>query len=79
MSTQDEYQNVCANIRYLRKQHGLSRTAMARKLHITVKTLDLLEAGTFPERINIGLFFCVQKVFGVSPKRLLTVLLEKVL
>lgn len=77
MRTDNEYQIVCANIRYLRKQHSLSRTAMARKLHISVKTLDLLEGGIFPERINIGLFFYVQQVFGVSPKRLLTVSLEE--
>lgn len=78
MTTSEEYKIVCANIRYLRKQHGLSRTAMARMLHISVKTLDLLETGTFPERINIGLFFYVQQVFDVSPKRLLTVLLEEI-
>ena len=78
MTTSEEYGIVCANIRYLRKQHGLSRTAMARKLHIAVKTLDLLEGGTFPERINISLFFYVQQAFDVPPKRLLTVLLEEV-
>lgn len=79
MRTQDEYKIVCANIRYLRKQHGLSRTAMAQKLHITVKTLDFLESGIFPERINIGVFFYVQQAFGVPPQRLLTVLLEEAL
>ena len=76
MSTQNEYQNVCRNIRYLRKANRLSRTAMARKLHITLKTLDLLESGVFPERINIALFFHVNKAFGVTPKRLLTVSIE---
>ena len=71
MTTQDEYQNVCENIRFLRQTYGLSRTAMAHRLHITVKTLDSLEMGIFPERIHIGFLFHVHKAFGIQPKRLL--------
>lgn len=78
MIQKEEYKNVCDNIRYLRRTSGLSRSSMARKLHITVKTLDLLEAGTFPERINIRFFFQVSQTFGVSPRRLLMVKLEEV-
>ena len=72
MSIGKEYANICENIRYLRLRHGLSRTAMARRLHITSKTLDLLEAGVFPDRIRIDFLFLVQQVFGVPPKQLLT-------
>ena len=72
MTQQEEYDIVCHNIRYLRKIHGLSCTAMARKLHITVKTLDLLEAGISPDRIRISLFFHVWQAFGVKPTMLLT-------
>ena len=77
MTQKEEYENVCENIRYLRRVSGLSRTAMARRLHITVKTLDVLEAGTFPERINIRFFFQVSQTFGVPPRRLLSVRLEE--
>ena len=42
MTQQKEYDIVCENIRHLRKAHSLSRTVMARRLHITGKTLDLL-------------------------------------
>ena len=42
MTQQEEYDIVCENIRHLRKAHSLSRTVMARRLHITGKTLDLL-------------------------------------
>ena len=76
MRTEDEYRNVFENVRYLRKLHGLSRTAMARKLRITVKTLDILETGVFPERIGIHFFFQVEQAFGISPVRLLTTCLE---
>ena len=49
---------------------------MAKKLHITLKTLDILESGVFPERINISLFSHVNQAFGITPKMLLTVSIE---
>ena len=73
----DDYKNVCDNIRWLRQRYGLTRTAMAKKLHISIKTLDLLEAGIFPERIHIGFFFQVYQAFGIPPKMLLTTRLEE--
>lgn len=76
MSIKDNYSNVCSNIRYLRRKHGLSRTAMAKKIHITVKNLDSLESGFFPERISIQFFFNIEQAFGISPKTMLTTRLE---
>ena len=76
MTTEDNYRMVCRNIRYLRAAHGLSRTAMARRLHITIKTLDAMEAGIFPERTGIQLLFHVFQAFGVSPSQLTTTSLE---
>jgi len=78
MTQQEEYDIVCENIRYLRKKYGLSRTAMARRLHITVRTLDLLEAGIFPDRIRIGIFFHVWQAFDVPPTMMLTCRLEQI-
>ena len=72
MRTSDEYEIVCQNIRYLRQTQGLSRTVMARKLHITIKTLDLLESGIFPDRIHVGFLFHVWQAFGISPPDLLS-------
>ena len=77
MPQQNEYQCVCDNIRYLRRSAGLSRTGMARRLHITVKTLDLLESGVFPQRINIRFFFYVHQVFGIAPRKMLTACLSE--
>ena len=73
MTTQDEYKNVCDNIRHLRMRHGLSRTAMARRLHVSLKTLDALESGNFLERVGVNFLFYVHDAFGISPKELLTV------
>lgn len=77
MSNQKERQNACDNIRYLRRKHGLSRTAMARKLHVTVKTLDSLEAGLIPPRISITFLYYIHREFGISPEQLLRVRLEE--
>ena len=76
MSSKDDFQNICANIRYLRASHGLSRTVMARKLGITVKTLDLLESGIMPRRCTVRLLFNIQKNFAVSPYDCLSIRLE---
>lgn len=58
---------VCCNIRYLRAKHHLSRTVMARKLHITVKTLDSLEAGIVPDRCSAMILFHIYDAFGIRP------------
>ena len=71
MTTQEQYINVCHNIRFLRQRAGLSQTAMAKKLHITRKNLQMLETGTFPQRISISFFFYVHQAFGIPPQELL--------
>ena len=76
MTIEDEYQIVCHNIRVLRKTNGLSRTAMARRIHVSLKTLDSLEGGIFPDRIRIGFFFHVEQAFGIPPQKMLMVRLE---
>ena len=66
MASNFDFQNLCANIRYLRASHGLSRTAMARKLGITIQTLDMLEFGAFPGRCTIRLLYNIQRNFGLT-------------
>lgn len=72
MTTQEQYRILCENIRFLRQKHGLSRTAMAQHLHITLKNLDLLEAGTFPARISIRFLFHTCQAFDIPIRELLT-------
>lgn len=57
---------ICANIAYLRKVNGLSRTAMSKKLHIAVKTLDRLEQGIFSRWVNFGIVYYIADAFQVS-------------
>ena len=77
MHTQEQYGIVCENIRFLRQTHRLSRTAMAKKLHITLKNLDSLESGVFPERIHVGFFFHAHESFGIPPRDLLIIRLSE--
>ena len=77
MKNIDEFQIICENIRYLRQYYGLSRTAMAKKLHISLKNLDLLEAGIFPQRIGICFLYHACQAFGIHQKDLVSIRLSK--
>ena len=51
---------------------------MARKLGITIQTLDMLETGIFPQHCTIRLLYNIQMNFDVSPSDCCAVLLETV-
>lgn len=73
----DYKKNICANITYLRKVHGISRTAMCKTLHISQKTLDLVEQGTFPRRLNFSIVYYAAEAFHTDPYHIMYTLLEK--
>ena len=77
MTTDKELAIFCHNIRVLRKNHGLSRTTMARRIHVSLKTLDSLESGVFPNRIGIGILANAEQAFGISVPEQLSVLLPE--
>ena len=76
MTTEEQYQNLSHNIRVLRKTHGLSRTAMARRLHVTTRTLDSLEAGVIPDRVGVLLLYYLQYHFHIPISKLFMTRLE---
>ena len=57
----------CENIADLRKKEGLSLVRMASELHISVKSLKTLEAGTMPPMLSAEILFTIQESFGVTP------------
>ncbi len=65
MVKQDCLQNLCANVRYLRKHRGLSRTSMAKKLCISLSTLNSLESGVVPAQCSVALLYNISDTFGV--------------
>lgn len=63
-----ERENFCFNVKWLRKQSGLSQKEMARRLGIGVKSLAAVESGVIPCRMTIKIFFEIYDYFGVHPK-----------
>ena len=76
MTTEEQCQNLGHNVRVLRKKYGLSRTAMARRLHVTIKTLDSIEAGVIPDRVGVLFLFYLQRDFHIPISTLLMFRLE---
>ena len=65
---EQEREIFCFNVKWLRKQSGLSQKEMAHRLGIGVKSLAAVENGTIPRRMTIKIFFKIYDHFGVHPK-----------
>lgn len=62
---------LCKNITFLRKKNNLTKTEMARVLHIGIKSLSRIENGEFPPRLSCEILFRLYSQFGVDPTDLL--------
>lgn len=65
MKYDKEFDVFSKNLRTFREKNKLSKIEMARKLHITVRTLNILENGQIPPRIPIDIFFYFAKLCNV--------------
>ena len=54
------------NVRWLRKNYGLSKKEMAKKLEIGIGTLNKIEKGELPPGLRIDVLYCIWKEFGIS-------------
>ena len=54
------------NIAWLRKQHGLSKTEMAKRLEIGLWSMNKIEKGELPPRLHCDIIFAVHRNFGIS-------------
>lgn len=72
MNINPEWIGFCQNMRALREEHGYSLREMAKILHISVKTLSLLESGTLPRRTSANIIFLLSRHFDIPPKELFT-------
>ena len=61
-----EIARFCSNIRALREREGISKAAMAKRLHIGVGTLTRLERGELPPRLDCSIVFVICDEFGIS-------------
>lgn len=62
----------CRNIQYLRQTHNLSKTKMAKILHISLKTLDHLERGIVPPLMSCTVLFKAAEYFSIPLNTLVT-------
>ena len=52
-----QYKNLTLNIIKLRKENNLSKKEMAQILHISSYSLNKIEKGELPPRLNIDIVF----------------------
>ena len=81
MATQEDlnqaYDIFMENVTWLRKTHGLSKTEMAKLLHISVKSLNRMEQGEMPPGTSAKILFRIQDIFDIHPAELLCRKLDK--
>ena len=65
-SKQQEYENFCCNITWLRKSHNLSKKEMAKRLGIGVESLNKLESGTIPPNMTVEVLNNLCKHFHIN-------------
>lgn len=63
--------NFASNIRALRQRAGLTKTAMARILHTSVRTVSRLEKGEIPVRLSAEVLFHAGQYFDIPAHKLL--------
>lgn len=65
-----EFQNFFENIRVLRAEKGLSKKEMAKRLRIGLHSLNLLERGVLPPRLDCLILYYIHREFGIRPAEL---------
>ena len=75
-NTHDSFAVFLHNIVWLRSHYGISKKRMARMLGIGLWSLNKLEQGIIPPRMDIHIIFAVSKQFGISPSDLFSVPLK---
>lgn len=70
MNFDTEWVCFCQNVRALREKHGFSLREAAKRLHVTPKTLALIERGELPQRTSAGLILRLSQLFSIPPKDL---------
>ena len=70
--TGSEEEILAHNLKWLRKQYGLSKRKMAACMGIGLRSLNQLEAGIIPPRLKVSVFYPLYEYFHVTPSQLLT-------
>ncbi len=78
MNKNYEIKVFCENVQYLRMSNNLSYKEMADILHISVKTLKLLEAGELTRSVGVDVVWRINKYFGITPSQQFKYLQSKI-
>ena len=57
----------CKNVKDLRTLNKLSKTKMATKLGISIRTLNIIENGDLPTRLSLKIICAIMENFNVNP------------
>lgn len=74
---EQELQQFCRNVVFLRESHGLSKAQMARILHVGAGTLSALEGGEIPPHVSSAVFLYLAAYFHLKVKDLFTDLSQR--
>ena len=69
--SEDQLANFVHNVAVLRRRHRLSKRAMAKILHISPRTLNLMEAGQVPPGLKVDTIYHLAAFVHISVPELL--------
>lgn len=67
----------CENVRYLMRKYNLSRTAMCKKMGVSMKTLKSIENDVIPGRMSCEVFVRIYVNFEIGSQYMLFCSLEE--
>ena len=63
-------QNFCRNITVLRQKHKLSQKELSKILHISTRSVRLLERGIVPPKLDCAVLISIQTHFHIRPSEM---------
>jgi len=73
----EEAATLAYNVKKIRMQHGLSKTAMAGMLSISTESLRKIENGQIPPRLVVLVPFRIASSFDITPAELYSAPLDR--
>lgn len=70
LTVKEKTANFTHNVKWLREHYGYSKTRMAKILKISTASLERIENGELPAKLNMNVLFRIGDFFGVDPGRL---------
>ncbi|MBO5323027.1 MAG: helix-turn-helix transcriptional regulator [Oscillospiraceae bacterium] len=64
------------NVAWLRRHYGISKKRMAKLLGIGLWSLNKIEKGEIPPRLDVSIIFAISRQFSIPPAELFSVYLQ---